>query len=279
MGTGMGRCLSGPPSCCHAAAEPRGTAGRNSAKGFFKNSSRYSHPVRDPIGVINPPRRPYVSAPIPPHLAAVLDASDDVTRSRAWAAFLDQYSALLLKVARRTAPSHDGAMDRYAFILDQLRDEGCRRLRAFAADGRGKFTTWLVVVARRLCVDHHRRTHGRVQAEQESNPTQALEHVARRNLVDFIAAEIDLEQMRDGTRPHPDAEVLRKERRTALRSVVATLNVADQLLLTLRFEDNVPLNKIGPMIGLRSRFQVHRRLTAVLARLKDGLEAHGITEP
>jgi RNA polymerase sigma factor (sigma-70 family) len=220
-----------------------------------------------------------VSAPIPPHLAAVLDASDDVTRSRAWAAFLDEYSKLLLNVTRRTVGSHDGAMDRYAFILDQLRDDGFRRLRAFAADGRGKFTTWLVVVARRLCVDHHRHTHGRLQAEQESSPAQALEHVARRNLVDFVAAEIDLEQMGDGKRPHPDAEVLREERRTALTSVVETLDVADRLLLTLRFEDDVPLNKIGPMIGLRSRFQVHRRLAAVLAQLRDGLEAHGITEP
>ncbi|MDH4044832.1 MAG: sigma-70 family RNA polymerase sigma factor [Gemmatimonadota bacterium] len=225
------------------------------------------------------PGRSQVSTFVPPQLAGVLAASDDVTRGHAWAAFLHEYSTLLLKVARRTAPSHDGAMDRYAFILDQLRDDGCRRLRAFAADGRGKFTTWLVVVARRLCVDYHRHTHGRLQAEQESSPAQALEHVARRNLVDFVAAEIDLEQMGDGKRPHPDAEVLREERRTALRHVVAKLDVADQLLLTLRFEDDVPLNKIGQMIGLRSRFQVHRRLTAVLARLKDGLEARGISEP
>ncbi len=219
-----------------------------------------------------------MSAPIPPHLAAVLDASDDVTRSRAWAAFLDEYSKLLLNVTRRIVGSHDGAMDRYAFILDQLRDNEFHRLRAFAADGRGKFTTWLVVVARRLCVDHHRHTHGRLQAQTDSSTPHSLEHITRRNLVDLVASEIDWEQMRDGKRPPPDAKVLLEERRAALRGVVEDLDVADRLLLTLRFEDDVPLAKIGPMIGLESRWQVHRRLSAVLARLREGLEARGITE-
>lgn len=220
-----------------------------------------------------------MSAVVPSQLTAVLAAADDVARNRAWAAFLTEYSTLLLTVARRTASSHDGAMDRYAFILDQLRDDGFRRLRAFAADGRGKFTTWLVVVARRLCVDHHRHTHGRLTADDDSSPAQALEHVTRRKLADFVAEEIDWEQMGDGTRSRPDEKVLKEERRTALRRVIQELDVADQLLLTLRFEDDVPLGKIGPMIGMRSRFQVHRRLTAVLAQLKNGLQAQGVTEP
>ena len=44
-------------------------------------------------------------------------------------------------------------MDHYAFMLDRLQEDGFHRLRAFAGDGRGQFTTWLVVVARRLCVE------------------------------------------------------------------------------------------------------------------------------
>jgi len=217
-------------------------------------------------------------APVPPRLAALFVASDDVSRGHAWEAFLQEYSALLLATARRTATSHDGAMDRYAFILDRLRDDDFRRLRAFAGDGRGQFTTWLVVVARRLCVDHHRHAHGRLQGTRAPEPAETLEHVARRNLIDLVAGEIDWETVEDGKRPHPDAELLWKERRTALRHVVGQLAVADQLLLTLRFEDDMPIAEIGPIVGLPSRWQVHRRLKTVLARLRDALEARGITE-
>ena len=32
-------------------------------------------------------------------------------------------------------------MDRYAFSIERLREQNFRRLRTFAADGRGKFTT------------------------------------------------------------------------------------------------------------------------------------------
>jgi hypothetical protein len=52
-------------------------------------------------------------------------------------------------------------MDRYAWVLDALRQDRHRRLRAFAAEGRGSFTTWLVAVVRRLCVDEHRHRYGR----------------------------------------------------------------------------------------------------------------------
>lgn len=219
-----------------------------------------------------------MSASVPPQLSALLLASDDVTRSRAWAAFLNEYSKLLLQTARRAATSHDDAMDHYTFILEHLRDNDFRRLRTFAGQGRGKFTTWLVVVARRLSVDSYRNKHGRLQSQGDPSSAQSLEQITRRNLADLVAGEIDWERMEDEGRPQPDAAVLREERRTALMSAVVKLDVADQLLLSLRFEDDVPLTGIGPMVGLRSRWQVHRRLKAVLAGLRAGLEANGITE-
>ncbi len=234
-------------------------------------------PNERPNGVA-PQRRSRVVAHLPSGLAALLHAADDVARRHAWAGFLEVYSRLLLDTARRTATNNDEAMDHYAFILDQLRENDFRRLRAFGADGRGKFTTWLVVVARRLCVDHHRHTHGRIQARPHGGTDRSIEQITRRNLVDLVAGEIDWERMEDGRRPHPEVEVIREERRTALSSVVGRLEVVDQLLLTLRFEDDMPLAKIGPMVGLGSRWQVHRRLNTILARLREGLEARGITE-
>jgi len=47
-------------------------------------------------------------------------------------------------------------MDRYAFVLDRLRARNFRRLRRFQPRGSARFTTWLVLVSRRLCLDHRR---------------------------------------------------------------------------------------------------------------------------
>ena len=219
-----------------------------------------------------------MSAPVPPQLSRLLQAADDVGRSRAWTAFLEEYSTLLIATARRASASHDAAMDHYAFILEQLRDDDFRRLRTFAGEGRGKFTTWLVVVARRLCVVHHRRTHGRTPTSPNPGITESINHVARRNLVDLVAGEIDLERIADHSGARPDAGVQHLAQIQALRAAVERLDTADQLLLKLRYEEETPIGSIGPLIGMGSRWQVHRRLKLVLSRLRDELEAEGITE-
>lgn len=219
-----------------------------------------------------------MSAPVPPQLSRLLQAADDVSRSRAWTAFLEEYSTLLIATARRASASHDAAMDHYAFILEQLRDDDFRRLRTFAGEGRGKFTTWLVVVARRLCVDHHRRTHGRTPTSPNPGITESLNHVARRNLADLVAGDIDLERIADHSGAQPDAGVQHLAQIQALRAAVERLDTTDQLLLKLRYEEETPIGSIGPLIGMGSRWQVHRRLKLVLSRLRDELEAEGITE-
>ena len=105
---------------------------------------------------------------IPTPLLSLLRARDEVAQNGAWSGFLDEYSDILLKTARRASFDHDGALDHYSYMREQLRQDGFRRLRAYQGDSRGKFATWLVVVARRLCVDHHRHTHGRLQTTAES---------------------------------------------------------------------------------------------------------------
>ena len=216
---------------------------------------------------------------LPSRLSALLEAPDAAARDGAWAAFLNEYSNLMLRTAQRASSTDDEAMDHYAFILDQLRDNDFRRLRAFAADRRGKFTTWLVVVVRRLCVDHHRRRYGRTPASHEPESAEDAGFAARRRLVDLMTDQFDLERLEDRGTPRPDASVIGTERRRALEEAVADLDLSDQLLLTLRFEDGIAVEKIAPMIGVTSRFQVHRRLNVVLAKLRAALAAKGITEP
>ncbi|MCQ6458605.1 hypothetical protein, partial [Vibrio parahaemolyticus] len=65
-----------------------------------------------------------MSQHIPLPLLALLQARDDVAQNGAWSAFLDEYSDILIKTARRASFDHDGAMDHYAFMLDQLRQDG-----------------------------------------------------------------------------------------------------------------------------------------------------------
>ena len=191
---------------------------------------------------------------------------------------MGEYSKLMLRTAQRASSSHDDAMDHYAFILEQLQEDDFRRLRRFATGGRGKFTTWLVVVARRLCVDRHRHHYGRPQAVQDSGHAGAVAQTTRRNLLDLIANEIDVDRLEDEGSLRPDAEVLSADRRQALTAAVAELDLGDQLLLTLRFEDDISVEKIAPMIGLQSRFQVHRRLRHVLEQLRRKLMDRGMTE-
>ena len=216
--------------------------------------------------------------PVPQQLSELLNAPHVAARNGAWDAFMGEYSKLLLRTAQRASSSHDDAMDHYAFILEQLQEDDFRRLRRFAAAGRGKFTTWLVVVARRLCVDHHRHQYGRPQAVQDSSHADAVAQTTRRNLLDLIADELDTARLEDERSPRPGAEILTAERRQALTAAVAELDLGDQLLLTLRFEDDLSVEKIAPMIGLQSRFQAHRRLQNVLAQLRQKLEKRGVTE-
>ncbi len=215
--------------------------------------------------------------PVPRQLSELLNAPHAVARNGAWDSFMGEYSKLLLRTAQRASSSHDDAMDHYAFLLEQLQEDDFRRLRGFAAGGRGKFTTWLVVVARRLCVDRHRHQYGRPQAVQDSGRADAVAQTTRRNLLDLIADELDTARLQDERSPRPDAEVLTAERRQALTAAVAELDLGDQLLLTLRFEDDISVEKIAPMVGLQSRFQAHRRLQSVLDDLRRKLEKRGIT--
>ena len=97
-----------------------------------------------------------MDVPVPYELSHLLAHLEPPARDEAWTAFVQANSKLILFVAHSLGSDHDDVMDRYTFILDQLRRDDFHRLRAYGADGRGKFTTWLVVVARRLCLDHRR---------------------------------------------------------------------------------------------------------------------------
>ncbi len=192
----------------------------------------------------------------------------------AWARFLDAYSDLLLYAVRALAADQDGAMDRYAYVIEKIREQNCRRLRAFEVGGRSKFSTWLVVVARRLCVDFHRERYGRDRTGDDDEARAARQ--VRRSLADLLVDDRDLAELPASHHPSPEAEVVRRERHAALAAAIESLDHRDRLLLQLRFESELPVAEITRVMAFPSQFHVYRQLKKVFAGLRRLLTDRGI---
>lgn len=210
-------------------------------------------------------------------LRRLLDANDPSLREAAWTDFVGAYSNLILHVARSVGADPDGTMDHYAYMLDQLSSDDYRRLRRYVADGRSEFTTWLVIVAQRLCRDHDRHRYGRVRIHGNFAAAED-QHAIRRRLVDLIGAEVDLNLVPDGGNNGADHAMSADEVHKALEGALQSLDPSQRLLLKLRFEDDCGMEEIAEMMRLPSRFHAHRQLTYVLQTLKSALERRGIAE-
>ena len=213
-------------------------------------------------------RAPEEIGVLPPVLAALLAATGGEARETAWATLVATYTPLLLHTAYRFGHSYDGAMDRYAYFLEHLHCNDFRRLRAFAAIGPGRFSTWLVVVARRLCLDYHRQRYGRVRGTtpEEGRETTASSAM-RRHLAEMAGDEMSLSAIQDCSTPDPEVTTAAAECREALHAAVSSLEPRDKLLLTLRFDKELAAHEIAEIMGFATQFHVYRRLRAVLAAL------------
>jgi RNA polymerase sigma factor (sigma-70 family) len=165
-------------------------------------------------------------------------------------------------------------MERYTYVLDQLRRDDFRRLRRFQAGGESAFSTWLVVVVRRLCVDFHRQRYGRTG--NSGQPGVQVRGESRRLLEDLVSDAEDLASVPDFTRGTITKEYTACERHHALERAMETLAPTERLLLKLRFEDGLTLKEIAQVPGFRSLSQVHRRLESLLVKLRVELERAGI---
>ena len=208
----------------------------------------------------------------PPELHRLIAASP-ADQDQAWTRLLEAYSRLVLHVARSLCHDRDEAMDAYAHVLEQLRANDFSRLRAFSPDGRGKFSTWLVAVVRRLCLDYVRQSHGRVRGEPHSERSR-LERAARRRLHNLDGQEVELSSL-PAERESVDDVLSAAEVREALSVAVEALAPADRLLLALRFEDDLSAPRIAQILKLPSPFHVYRRLEAITRTLRQHLRARG----
>jgi RNA polymerase sigma factor (sigma-70 family) len=211
----------------------------------------------------------------PDPLRRLLDATDGSCREAAWTAFLHEHSRLIVQVARSQGGDHDAAMDRYTFILEALRRDDFHRLRGYQSDGAGRFSTWLIVVVRRLCLDQHRHRYGRTQSDSLSSRGQRAE---RRNLEDLIGDELSLATLEGAADQSPDQLLLCGELRRALQGALRDLPTSDRLLLRLRFEDGLSVPEVARLMGEASPFRMYRRIDRLLAALRRVLQAEGIED-
>ena len=219
---------------------------------------------------------PYMPGVPPPELADLLHAADSAQRDRAWGGFLNTHSPLILRVARSLGGDYDSAMDRYAYALDQLRQDDFRRLRNYAPEEGGKFDLWLVVVVRRLCLDHYRQRYGRSRSSSGAGVEAQAGRIARRGLADLLTSRVEPSTLADTAHLQPDAELAAKERRQALEAALGRLGPRDRLLLKLRFEDDLSAREIAGLMLFSTPFHVYRRLTSVVRALGTLVRQSGI---
>lgn len=211
---------------------------------------------------------------LPPELAVLFAASDVQTRDAAWAQFVSRHSKLLLYAARSLGKDYDSAMDRYTYALDRLRERDFHRLRAYTPDGRTRFTTWLLVVFRRLCVDHYRQRYGR-SGGGGAGP-HSSDRAIRRQFADELLGTVDPDLVPTPEAPSVDQDLARRHRTESLTTALSALPPADRLLLKYRFEDGLSANEISKVMDFPTPFHVYRRLNALFVSLRRTLQAGGV---
>lgn len=203
-------------------------------------------------------------------------ATETTQRDEAWARFVATYSDTVLHACRAVAQDRDAAMDAYAHVLDALREDDFRRLRSYVPEPNSKFTSWLVVVVRRLVRDYQRARYGRSRSQK---PEYKNAQRTRRQLEDLVAERVDPDELAIRDQDSPDAEMRRSELVNAVRSAIDELDPADRLLLALRFDNELPVMEIAVLMRLPSVFHVYRRLNHVLDGLRHALIVRGVEDP
>jgi RNA polymerase sigma factor (sigma-70 family) len=213
---------------------------------------------------------------LPPELARLLAAADDVSRERAWTEFVGTFSRLILHAARSATSTYDEGMEAYTAALEGLRADDLKKLRNYSVDPRSRFTTWLVVVVRRIAIDKQRERYGKISGVEKQSGVVPDERAARARLARLAASNIDLEALPDSMVPQPDATVQREELYASLEAAISNLDERDQLLLTLRFVDDLPARRIAELQGWDDQMSVYRRINHLTSELRKKLQARGV---
>jgi len=204
-------------------------------------------------------------ANLPVELSRLLEATDDASRRAAWEGFVGTHSLLLLGAARARGDSYEVVMDRYAFVLDRLRDDDFLWLRSYALNPSAKFASWLAAVACRLCTDHYWSQYRRANGDESDWPQR--QDAARQRLMDAVMGR--MRSPHSGIRG--DRALTRTERMARFNRAMEKLSNRDRLLLAMRFESGTPVSEIAEAMAFPSKHSVRKRLQQVRSDLRHDL--------
>jgi RNA polymerase sigma-70 factor (ECF subfamily) len=180
--------------------------------------------------------------------------------AEAWREFLQTYAPVLQQVVHLFETETDAAADCFVFVCEHLAAGQFQRLRRFRSGGPASFPTWLRAVARNLCIDWRRKIYGRPRSGAYPD-RPSMESIEEAGVSD----------------PQPDPEVRAAglEREAALRGLVARLPEQERLLIRLRFEQDLTLDQIAKLTGLKDAQTVDRRLRQALDSLRESMPGSG----
>jgi RNA polymerase sigma factor (sigma-70 family) len=168
-------------------------------------------------------------------------------------------------------------MDAYAYVLDRLQADDFRKLRTFHPEPRAKFSTWLVLVARRICVDQRRERYGRAVAGDATAEDSSRE--VRRRLIDLTTASLDLDRITDETAVDAEQRLRRDQLHALVHHAISELDARDQLLLTLRFVEDLSARDIDAIQSWGGPALVYRRIEQLKVILRRRLVRRGVDTP
>jgi RNA polymerase sigma factor (sigma-70 family) len=96
-----------------------------------------------------------------PSVAELLKSLSSSKAQEAWEKFLDVYSPAIFRTIRLSERDEDAIADCFLSVCRGLAQNRFHRLRQFNPVGPARFSTWLRVVVRNLCVDWRRKAFGR----------------------------------------------------------------------------------------------------------------------
>jgi len=253
-------------------------------------------------------------------IEALIEGLQSPEAELAWQNFLHCYAEVIYAVVKTFARDADGRGDCFIFVCEKLADKRYRRLRAFRADGKARFSTWLWAVTRNLCLDWHRARFGRKQAFRSVGALGAVgqrvfallfqkrltsEEVWRevaaalpgvsyqafeeecdrvrrvltsRQLWLLSAAQVTQESLdiapleAASNAPDPETLAVLEETHRAIERAVSRLDSGSQLLLRLRFTEDLGLQEVAKLVGLKDAQTADRRIRAVLEAIRQTLQ-------
>lgn len=138
---------------------------------------------------------------------------------------------------------------------------------------RNRSNTWLVVVARRVCVDHIRARSGRLR--DADSPEERERRSRRKRLEDLTSDSDDVSIIVDEA-PAADEGICGAEISSELAAALSCLDPRDRLLLALRFDDGLSVAEIAIILRFPSQFHVYRKINTLLSILRVHLRWRGI---